>query len=89
MKETPLTLAVDEVIALKMKVVDEFIKSVAEPLGNIGNPEALIGKKYEDWTPLDIQLLGQIYGEGNDTPLAKLIYKKARAELKILEAETL
>lgn len=87
MKETTLTKITQEVIDLKLKAADEFIADVIEPLEKIGSPEVLLGKKYEDWTPLDIQLLSQVYGTGNETPLAKLIFNKSLEEVKKLESE--
>lgn len=87
MKETTLTKIAQEVIDVKLKAVDEFIEEIIEPLEKIGSPEALIGKKYEEWTPLDRQLLAQIYGQGNETPLTKLIFKKSLEEVQRLESE--
>ena len=75
MKETSLTMAIEEVVALKLKAVDMFIEEVIEPLGQLGNPEKLIGKKYEDWTVQDLQLLGQVYGK-EPNALSKLIFDK-------------
>ena len=86
MKETILTKAIDRYIALEMKVIDRFIKEFIEPLGDIGNPEKLIGKKYEQWTPEDLQRLGQIYG-AEPNPLSHLIVGKEYNKVKALEAE--
>jgi len=86
MKQTEFTKMVDDVVELKMKAVDKYIEEIIEPLGEIGNPEKLIGKPYEQWTPLDLQMLGQIYGpEPNE--LSKLIFKKEYAKLIELEKE--
>lgn len=87
MKETTLTKITQEVIDLKLKAADEFITDVIEPLEKIGSPESLIGKKYEEWTPLDLQLLSQVYGTGNETPLAKLIFNREYEKVKGLEKE--
>jgi len=87
MKPTTLTKITQEVIDLKMKAADEFIAEHIEPLEKIGSPEALLGKKYEEFTPLDFQLLGQVYGQGGDTPLDKLIFNKSLAEVQKLESE--
>ena len=84
MKRTPLTTAVEEVINLKLSVVEEFIEDVIEPLGEIGNPEKLIGKPYEQWTLYDLQILGQIYGP-EPNALSELIFKKSKEEIKALE----
>jgi hypothetical protein len=85
MKETPLTKIADEVIESKLKAIDAYIEEIIEPLEKIGSPESLIGKKYEEWTPLDFQLLVQIYGLGDETPLAKLIFNKEYEKVRKLE----
>jgi hypothetical protein len=88
MKSIPFTEAVDDIVALKMRVVDEYIKDTVEPIvKSIGSPESLIGKKYEEWTPQDFQLLSTVYGTGDDSPLGKLIFNKEYDKLKKLEAE--
>ena len=66
---------VDEIVESKLRIADEFIKDVVEPLANIGNPEKLLGKPYEQWTPQDLQMLGAIYGK-EPNPLSVLIFKK-------------
>lgn len=86
MKETPFTEAVKEIIEFDLAVMDEFIKEEIEPLGDIGNPEKLIGKKYEEWTPQDKQMLAQIYGPEPNT-LSNFIFKREYEKVKELEAE--
>ncbi len=73
-----LTQAAEEVIALKLKAVDEWIESVVEPLADIGNPEKMIGKPYAMWSPEDLQTLYAIYGKALD----KFIFQK---ELKYIQ----
>lgn len=85
MKSTPFTRAVDEVIELKLKAVDAYIEEIVEPLGDVGNPEKLIGKKYEDWDENDRQMLAQVYGAGPDSPLEDFIFNKEFKKVK--EAE--
>lgn len=82
-KETLLTQAVKNVIDIKLKAIDVFIETYVEPLLDVGNPEKLIGKKYEEWTPQDLQYLSQIYGE----KLEDYIFKKSYKEVKKLEEE--
>ena len=89
MKDTTFTEAAREVIELKMQVIDEYIQDIIEPLTQVGNPEQLIGKKYEDWTPQDLQLLGKVYGNSNDSPLSKLIFNKEYSKVKTLEQEVI
>ncbi len=85
MKKDRLTKAIDLTIEKKLKAVDRFIEETIEPIENVGSPESLIGKKYEEWTPIDLQLLSQVYGEGDDTPLAKLIASKSIERVTDLE----
>ena len=85
MKQTSLTQAATEVIELKLKIADEFIEEIIKPLGDIGNPEKLLGKPYEEWSPAELQMLSQIYGTEDDTALAKLIFDKSYKEVQELE----
>ena len=87
MNKSNFANSVDDIIKMKMDVVDEYIKDIIDEIGDIGSPEKLIGKKYETWTPEDIQRLAGVYGEGDDTPLAKLIFQKSYAEVIALEQE--
>ncbi len=86
MKDTPLTKAADEIIKLKMQAADDFIEEYIEPLSKVGDPESLLGKKYEDWTPQDLSLLQNVY-VGEDTPLTRLIFRKSYTEVQELERE--
>ena len=87
MNKSDFATAVDDIIKMKMEVVDEYIKDIVDEIGDIGSPEKLIGKKYEEWTPEDLQRLAGVYGEGDDTPLAKLIFNKEYEKVKALEVE--
>lgn len=84
MKDTSLTRATEEVIELKLKVADQFIEEIVEPLQDLGNPEKLIGKPYEQWSTADIQILGQLYGP-EPNALSKLIFTKEYEKLQDLE----
>ena len=86
MRDTALNIAVDEVVALKMKAVDDYIeKNVVPILDSLGNPEKLIGKTWKEWTPQDKQILSSIYGAA----LEDFIAKKAIAEMREAEAEVM
>lgn len=87
MKPTSLTKAIEEVVALKSQAIDRVLQDLVEPLAKIGRPEELIGKKYEQWTPQDLLMLGKIYGPQDGTPLSNLIFKKTYERVKALEAE--
>ena len=62
-----------------LSVLDEVIKEDIEPLLEMGNPETVIGKKYEEWGPSDLQQLGMIYGDKLNDFIAKKQIKKMRA----------
>jgi len=73
--------ACKDVIELKLKAVDQFIEDVIEPISEVGSPEKLIGKKYEEWTPQDFRMMSQIYGKD----LEKYIFNKEYKTVKDLE----
>ena len=56
------------------------------PLEDVGNPEKLIGKKYETWDEADFQKLTAIYGGLEPNPLSNFIFK--REYDKVLKAES-
>jgi hypothetical protein len=85
MAKSEFVTAVDEVVQMKLDVADEYIKEVIDAIGDIGSPEKLIGKKYEDWTPEDLQRLAGVYGPGDGTPLARLIFNREYEKVKELE----
>lgn len=85
MKQTDLTRAIDEVVALKIRAVDQVIEELVEPLLDLGSPEKIIGKPYESWSEQDFMLLSQVYGE-EPNALSNLIFRKKYAEVKELEA---
>ncbi len=84
-KEIDFTKAIDKVVALKMKAVDKLIEDLVEPIADVGNPEKLIKKPYEEWTGQDFQLLSTIYGQSDDSPLANLVFRKEYEKLIKLE----
>ena len=87
MKETQLTKIVAKLIEEDLAVMDEIVAEDIEALGDIGNPEKLIGKKYEEWTPQDLQMLGQVYGNQEPNRLSKFIFNKEYSKVKELEEE--
>ena len=87
MKQTPLTLAINRAIQIKLKAVDRLMKELVEPLEDVGNPEKLIGKKYEDWTAEDLNLLSKIYGTKEPNLLSNLLERKLIDEVIQLEQE--
>lgn len=75
---------VDEVIMEAKAEADAFIKEFIKPIGDIGNPEDVIGKPYEEWTPQDFMRLKSMYGK-DQKRLDKFIFDKAYADLQKLE----
>jgi hypothetical protein len=88
MKETKFTKAVTEVVNLEMKAMDKIIEEMIEPLTALGSPEKLLGKKYEEWTPQELQQITAIYGTKEPSPLSNLIYEKTLAKVKLEEEDT-
>jgi len=84
-KKTPFLKAIDAVVELKLKAADEYIEGIVEQIADVGSPEKLIGKKYEEWTTQDRQMLSQIYGVEEPNPLSELIFRKSYKEVKDLE----
>ncbi len=87
MKKTDLTIATDRFVELQIKALDRFLEETVEPLADIGNPEKLIDKKYEEWTPEDLQMLTQIYGTEEPSILSDFIFRKEYEIVKTLEQE--
>jgi len=69
------------------EVADEYIEEISGQLEDVGNPEKLIDKPYEQWTPQDFQLLSQVYGTKEPNPLSDLIFKKEYEKVIELEKE--
>lgn len=69
----PITLdsEIEEIVS-ELKKYDE--ENIA-PLADVGNPEDIIHKKYENWTPQDVQLLKDVYVY-DSKPLEDFIAKK-------------
>lgn len=77
-EKTPFIKAVDEVTEFKLRIADKFIKEYIEPLLDVGSPEKLINKKYEDWDDADRQRLSIIYGDKLEDYIFTREYKKVR-----------
>ena len=87
MKNPLLIKGIEKLVDLKMKAIDRIVDELIEPIADVGNPEKLIGKPYEQWTPEDLASLIKIYGQGEDTPLTRMIFNKEYERVKTLEAE--
>ncbi len=84
-KHNPLVKAIEDVIDVKLKAVDEFIDRIVEPLASVGNPEKLIGKPYEQWTDVDRMTLYKIYG----AELESYIFRKEMKAIDELKREVI
>ena len=89
MKKEELIELSNEVTAELLEVADEFIEEITKQFSDVGNPEKLIGKPYETWTPQDLMMLSQIYGTEEPNKLSTLIFNKSYEQIKALEAEEL
>ena len=83
MKQDQLTKVMDEVITLTLQAMDEVIEEVIEPIADIGSLEKLIGKKYEEWTDLDKNMMHQVDPKAFDD----LVFRKEYPKLIMLEKE--
>jgi Txe/YoeB family toxin of Txe-Axe toxin-antitoxin module len=72
MKKSEEIEMINDYVEFVKEQVDEFIKENIKPIADVGSPEKLIGKKYEEWTDFDKRLLYQVYGERLD----KFIFDK-------------
>lgn len=87
MRQGDFVELIDETVALLLDVADEYLSEITAQLENVGSPEAVMGKPYEQFTPQDFKILTQIYGEGEPNPLSNLIFRKKYKEVLELEAE--
>ena len=85
MKKDELVATIDQTLGLLLEVADDYIDEIAEELAVVASPEKLIGKNYESWTSQDMMMLSQVYGEGDDTPLARVVFNKEYEKVKELE----
>ena len=85
--KSSLPKAADKVVQFKLDAVDKLIADMVEPLADVGNPEKVIKKPYEQWTPDDLAMLTKIYGQSDPSPLTNLIFRKEKARVEALERE--
>ncbi len=85
MKNIALTSATEEVVALKISVVDEYIEEVVDAIGDVGNPEKLIGKRIDLWSPMEWEFMFAIFGKGPESPLWKVYFNREYEHLQELE----
>lgn len=78
MTDSDYTKLVEETIGEVLPIVDEAVEEIVKKLTDFGNPEKLLKMPYEAWKndPNILQRLAQIYGAGNDSALARFIFKK-------------
>lgn len=81
------TILVDAEVKKVKEEADAYIEKYIEPIADIGNPEKIIGRKYEQWTPQDIQTLTQVYVY-DIKPLEDFIAKKEIDKLWASEEQT-
>ena len=77
----------DKAIKVKLEAAEQVVRELIDPLEKFGNPETLIGKPYEEWTPQDLNMLITLYGKEEPNPLSNLIFRKTYDAVKELENE--
>ena len=86
--ENPILLkAIDHAVSVKLQAVDRLAQRLIEPLAKVGSPENLIGKPFEQWTPVDLAMLTRIYGTAEPNQLSNLIFRKTYERVLALERE--
>jgi hypothetical protein len=62
MDKNVLDRAIEKVVDLNIRAIEIYERDFIQPIiDEIKNPEKVIGKKYETWTPQDLQLLSTVY----------------------------
>ena len=85
-QSVPIIKAVERVVAMKMEAIDLMVEQMVNPLSDVGNPEKLIGKNYDSWTPEDLMRLTEIY-KPNPKVLDNLIFRREYEKVKAMEAQ--
>lgn len=78
---------VDTIIEEAKKDADDYIKLNIDPIAKIPNPEKLLGKPYEIWSPEDTEVLKRVYVYSPET-LQTFINKKEVDRYLALSAQT-
>ncbi len=89
MKDVLLTRAIKEVVDKELAALDIVLSELVEPISDVGNPEKLLGKPYDAWTPEDLGMLSQVYGKDDNTPLANTIFKRTLERVQEMEKSEL
>ena len=89
MKKSDFDRAIDELVRVKETAIDKLINDLIKPLEVKANPEDLIGKPFEQWTPQDLELLKKVYGDKEPNVLSNFVFKKTYERVKALEQEEL
>ena len=79
--------AINETIDQKLDAVETVLSEIIDPITIVGNPEKLIGKHYDSWTPEDLQRLTAIYGTDDKSPLSNLIFRRILERVQEMEKE--
>ena len=56
------------------RATNMLIERYLEPMTDFGNPEKVMGKRFEEWTAYDLKMLQTIYGQ--DSTLQNFISRK-------------
>lgn len=83
-KPSDWTVLVEEAIKETLDAAEAYVKEFIKPIADVGNPEKVMGKPYEEWTEQDKMTAGEIYGPDSEV-LNRFIFNKEYKVLKELE----
>lgn len=74
----------NEIMKEWLEIADEVIDEMVKPILDLGNPEKVIGKKYDEWNEQDLQRAAIAY-QSQPEKLDSFIAKKEITKLYELE----
>lgn len=86
-KKLDFNKIIDEILDVKFEALDIVLKEMVEPIRVVDNPETIMGKPFEAWTPDDLEFLKIIYGTEEPNILSNFIFDKTYERVKTLESE--
>ena len=84
---TTIQQAIDKYIKLETEVAKQFMERYVEPIELVANPEKLMGRPFETWSPQDHMFLRTVYGK-EPNAYSELVLTKEIQEVQALNEET-
>ena len=78
---------IDSTLASMVLATEDYLAEIVEQFEDVGNPEKLLEKPYDQWTMDDFNMLTYIYGDKEPNALTNLIFKREYNKVKELESE--